>query len=195
MASQISPLFFQFIFLSVFAFATTIAQVPANQTFKFINEGEFGDRIIEYDASYRVIRNDVYNFLAPPFRLCFYNTTPDAFIFAIRAGFPNDESLMRWVWDANRNHPVRENATLTFGEDGNFVLAEADGRVVWQTNTANKGVTGIKLLDNGGVGALRLGLAIPGSSRLNPTHWLLARWQPYVPWVPLAPIPLASAPT
>ncbi|XP_022717272.1 EP1-like glycoprotein 2 [Durio zibethinus] len=149
MASKISGPFFQFIFLSLFAFATTLAKVPANQTFKFINQGEFGDRIIEYDASYRVIRNDVYTFLAPPFRLCFYNTTPDAFIFAIRAGFPNEESLMRWVWDANRNNPVRENATLTFGEDGNFVLANADGRVAWQTNTANKGVTGIKLLTNG----------------------------------------------
>ncbi|KAE8681106.1 epidermis-specific secreted glycoprotein EP1-like [Hibiscus syriacus] len=56
---------------------------------------------------------------------------------------------MRWVWDANRNDPVRENATLTIGEDGNFVLADVDGRVVWQTNTANKGVTGIRLLPNG----------------------------------------------
>ncbi|GMJ10125.1 hypothetical protein like AT1G78830 [Hibiscus trionum] len=150
MASPISPLFFQFIFISFFAFAaTTLAKVPANQTFRFVNEGEFGDRIIEYDASYRVIRNDVYSFYTFPFRLCFYNTTPDAHIFAIRAGIPNDESLMRWVWDANRNDPVRENATLTFGEDGNFVLADVDGRVVWQTNTANKGVTGIRLLPNG----------------------------------------------
>ncbi|TYJ48364.1 hypothetical protein E1A91_A01G056600v1 [Gossypium mustelinum] len=149
MASQLSSLFFQFIFISVFAFATTLAKVPANETFEFINEGEFGDRIIEYDASYRVIRNDVYTFYTYPFRLCFYNTTPDAYIFAMRAGIPNDESLMRWVWDANRNDPVHENATLKFGEDGNFVLADADGRVVWQTNTANKGVTGIRLLPNG----------------------------------------------
>ncbi|KAL5738249.1 hypothetical protein ACOSP7_031010 [Xanthoceras sorbifolium] len=128
---------------------TTLSQVPTNQTFKFINQGEFGDRIIEYDASYRVIRNDDYTFYTFPFRLCFYNTTPDAYIFAIRAGIPRDESLMRWVWDANRNDPVRENATLTFGRDGNFVLADHDGRVVWQTNTANKGITGIKLLPNG----------------------------------------------
>ncbi|TXG66740.1 hypothetical protein EZV62_008015 [Acer yangbiense] len=131
------------------AITTTLSQAPRNQTFKFINQGEFGDQIIEYDASYRVIRNEDHIFLTRPFRLCFYNTTPDAFIFAIRAGLPNEESLMRWVWDANRNDPVRENATLTFGRNGNFVLAEADGRVAWQTNTANKGVTGIKLLPNG----------------------------------------------
>ncbi|KAK9004865.1 hypothetical protein V6N11_042317 [Hibiscus sabdariffa] len=137
-----SPLSFQFIFISFFAFAaTTLAKVPANQTFRFVNEGEFGGRIIEYDANYRVIETDVYSFYTFPFRLCFYNTTPDAHIFAIRAGIPRDESLMRWVWDANRNDPVRENAAFTFGGDGNFVLADVDGRVVWQTNTANQGVT------------------------------------------------------
>lgn len=137
------------IFILLASAIATQAQVPANQTFHFINEGEFGDRIIEYDASYRVIRNDVYTFYTYPFRLCFYNTTPNSFIFAIRAGIPNDESLMRWVWDANRNDPVGENATLTFGRDGNFVLADADGRLVWQTNTKNRGVTGIKMLPNG----------------------------------------------
>ncbi|KAL7186214.1 hypothetical protein ACSBR2_028042 [Camellia fascicularis] len=128
---------------------TTLAQVPPNQTFHFVNQGEFGDRIIEYDAGYRIIRNNVYTFYTFPFRLCFYNTTPNSFVFGMRAGIPNDESLMRWVWDANRNDPVGENATLSFGEDGNFVLSDFDGRLVWQTNTANKGVTGIKLLPNG----------------------------------------------
>lgn len=126
----------------------TQSQVPKNETFTYINQGEFGDRIIEYDASYRFIdiSDALYTF---PFRLCFYNTTPDAHVLAIRAGLPRDESLMRWVWDANRNRPVKENSTLTFGRDGNLVLADVDGRVVWQTNTANKGVTGIKMMPNG----------------------------------------------
>ena len=145
----LSSICLPFLLLAGFIAIAAEAQVPANQTFKFINQGEFGDRIIEYDASYRVIRNDVYTFYTFPFRLCFYNTTPDAYIFAIRAGIPNDESLMRWVWDANRHRPVRENATLSFGRNGNLVLADADARVAWQTNTANKGVTGIKLLPNG----------------------------------------------
>jgi hypothetical protein len=56
---------------------------------------------------------------------------------------------MRWVWDANRHRPVRKNATLSFGRDRNLVLTDANERVVWQTNTANKGVMGIKLLPNG----------------------------------------------
>ncbi|KAB1221142.1 Epidermis-specific secreted glycoprotein EP1 [Morella rubra] len=59
------------------------------------------------------------------------------------------ESLRHWVWEANRGNPVRKNATLTLGRDGNLVLADADGRVAWQTNTANKGVVGLELLPNG----------------------------------------------
>ncbi|KAB5534560.1 hypothetical protein DKX38_017646 [Salix brachista] len=46
-------------------------------------------------------------------------------------------------------NPVRENATLTFGEDGNLVLADAGGRIAWQTNTANRGVVGFEVLPNG----------------------------------------------
>ncbi|TQD83445.1 hypothetical protein C1H46_030991 [Malus baccata] len=134
--------------LIAFLFAIPIqAQVPANLTFKFINQGKLGDGNIEYHATYRVIQTNSHTFYTNPFGLCFYNTTPDSYIFAIRAGVPNDE--VRWVWDANRNHPVHEKATLSFGKEGNLVLGEADGTVVWQTNTANKGVTGIKLLQNG----------------------------------------------
>ncbi|KAK3000692.1 hypothetical protein RJ639_020981 [Escallonia herrerae] len=72
--------------------------------------------------------------------LCFYNTTPNAYTLALRIGVQRQEPFYRWVWEANRGNPVGENATLTFGTDGNLVLAQADGRVVWQTGTANKGV-------------------------------------------------------
>ncbi|KAI3852052.1 hypothetical protein MKW98_020051 [Papaver atlanticum] len=126
-----------------------LSQVPKNATFQYINEGEFSDYIVEYDANHRIVRTDEYTFYNYPFRLCMYNTTPNAYVLGIRAGIPRDEDLMRWVWDANRNDPVRENATLTFGRNGNLVLADADGRIVWQTNTANKGVTGISMQPNG----------------------------------------------
>lgn len=144
--TTLSSLFLTLIVSSFFLISPTRAQLPA---FKFINQGEFGDRITEYGASYRAIQTDGNTFSTFPFRLCFYNTTPNAYVLAIRAGVPTDESLMRWVWDANRDHPVRENAHLSLGKDGNLVLAEEDGQVVWQTNTAKKGVTGIKLLPNG----------------------------------------------
>ena len=72
--------------------------VPDNATFKYTNEGDLGDYVVE--------------------------------------------STMRWVWDANRAKPVQEKATLNFGMDGNLILAvaDADGTVAWQTDTANKDV-------------------------------------------------------
>ncbi|XP_011013506.1 PREDICTED: epidermis-specific secreted glycoprotein EP1-like [Populus euphratica] len=79
----------------------------------------------------------------------FYNTTPNAFTLALRMGTVRSTSTMRWVWEANRGNPVGENATLTFGEDGNLVLADADGRIAWQTNTANKGVVHFQVQPNG----------------------------------------------
>ncbi|TXG75471.1 hypothetical protein E1A91_A13G171400v1 [Gossypium mustelinum] len=128
--------------LTVFSFAK--ASVPPSETFQYVNEGELGDYIVEYDGDYRVLPP-----FSAPFQLCFYNTTPNAYTLALRMGLTRSESLFRWVWEANRGNPVRENATLTFGSDGNLVLADADGRIAWQTNTANKGVTGFKVLPNG----------------------------------------------
>lgn len=129
-------------FLSIFTFSQ--ARVPPSKTFKFVNQGEFGPYVVEYDANYRVL-----DLFASPFQLAFYNVTPNAFILALRMGTLRSESLLRWVWEANRAHPVRENAALTFGRDGNLVLADPDGHVAWQTGTANKGVVGLRLLSNG----------------------------------------------
>lgn len=131
------------LFLLIFS-SITKASVPSSSTFKYVNEGELGEYIVEYGADYRVL--DIFN---SPLQLCFYNTSPNAYTLALRMGLVRSESLMRWVWEANRGNPVRENATLTLGSNGNLVLADADGRVAWQTGTANKGVVGFKLLPNG----------------------------------------------
>ncbi|KAG9456954.1 hypothetical protein H6P81_001462 [Aristolochia fimbriata] len=122
------------------------AVVPDSQTFKYVNEGEFGDYATEYGATYRVLP-----IASSPFQLFFYNTTPNAYRLGLRMGTTRSESTLRWVWDANRNAPVSENATLSFGRDGNLVLANPDGRAVWSTATANKGVVGFRLLPNGNI--------------------------------------------
>lgn len=116
--------------LITFFFVGIQAQVPENQTFKFVNHGEFGQPTAEYNSTYRVIQTQNHNFYSHPFQLCFYNTAPGAYILAIRAGVPGDQGLMRWVWDANRNTPVGEDATLSLESTGNLVLAEANGRIV-----------------------------------------------------------------
>ncbi|XP_049412560.1 G-type lectin S-receptor-like serine/threonine-protein kinase SD2-5 [Solanum stenotomum] len=53
------------------------------------------------------------------------------------------------VWSANRNHPVKLNATLQLGNDGNLVLTDSDGTLVWSTDTIGKSVSGINLTEMG----------------------------------------------
>ncbi|VFR02742.1 unnamed protein product [Cuscuta campestris] len=118
--------------------------VPPKSQFKYVNEGEFGFYSTEYGPDYRPL--DIFT---SPFQLMFYNTTPNAYTLALLLGTRRSESTRRWVWEANRGKPVRENATLALGPDGNLVLAEADGDVVWQTDTASKGVVGFRLLPDG----------------------------------------------
>ncbi|WZZ83592.1 hypothetical protein YC2023_104164 [Brassica napus] len=134
-----------FLTLSIFSLTGAQAKVPVDEQFRVVNEGDYTDYIpIEYNADVRGFQPFNDNF-----RLCFYNTTPNAYTLALRIGNRAQESTLRWVWEANRDSPVKEDTTLTFGEDGNLVLAEADGRVVWQTNTADKNAVGIKILENG----------------------------------------------
>ncbi|KAI4323012.1 hypothetical protein L6164_022655 [Bauhinia variegata] len=138
--------FLSLIFFFSFSCFTLIAQavVPQNETFSFVNEGEFGPFIVEYGADYRMI--SIFN---SPFQMGFYNTTPNAFTLALRVGLQRSEQLFRWVWEANRGNPVGENATFSLRSDGNLVLADANGTIAWQTNTANKGVVAFRLLPNG----------------------------------------------
>lgn len=53
------------------------------------------------------------------------------------------------VWSANRNRPVKANATLELGQDGNLVLADSDGTLVWSTNTTGKSASGLNMTEMG----------------------------------------------
>ncbi|KAG5544916.1 hypothetical protein RHGRI_017393 [Rhododendron griersonianum] len=53
------------------------------------------------------------------------------------------------VWSANRDHPVETNATLKFTGNGDLILEDADGDMVWSTNTGGKSVMGIRFTESG----------------------------------------------
>ncbi|KAK9056920.1 hypothetical protein SSX86_024285 [Deinandra increscens subsp. villosa] len=141
--SLLTHIFFYFLFRSFFI---SDAIVPPNQTFHYVNQGDFGTFESEYAPTYRPLPPFTF-----PFQLCFYNTTPNAYTLALRMGTRRDQTVMPWVWEANRGKPVRENATLSLRADGNLVLADANGRIAWQTNTANKGVVGFAILSDGNI--------------------------------------------
>ncbi|KAI3876274.1 hypothetical protein MKX03_028504 [Papaver bracteatum] len=155
--SSTSSLFFLFttvLIISSFISKTVEALVPKSKTFKYVNQGDLAYPAAEYGVPCRStgVVND-------PFYLMFYSTgatsegvnsyTYSLGIAMTTRDFQDLGSPFRWVWAANRGKPVHENATLTFGVNGNLVLAESSGVVVWQTGTANKGVVELKLLRNG----------------------------------------------
>ncbi|KAF7142135.1 hypothetical protein RHSIM_Rhsim06G0123600 [Rhododendron simsii] len=53
------------------------------------------------------------------------------------------------VWSANRDRPVDANATLKLTGNGDLILEDADGDMVWSTNTRGKSVTGLRFTEFG----------------------------------------------
>ncbi|XP_008791435.2 G-type lectin S-receptor-like serine/threonine-protein kinase SD2-5, partial [Phoenix dactylifera] len=87
----------------------------------------------------------------------FCNAACDAFLFAVFIVYTNSGADItnpvvgspQVVWSANRDRPVRENATLHFTEDGDLVLRDADGSLVWSTNTSGRSVVGMNITASG----------------------------------------------
>ncbi|KAK4394757.1 G-type lectin S-receptor-like serine/threonine-protein kinase SD2-5 [Sesamum angolense] len=77
------------------------------------------------------------------FSVFIVQTTSGGMIISPPQGFP------QVVWSANRNSPVRINATLQLTPDGDLVLRDADGTLTWSTNTAGKSVAGLNLTEMG----------------------------------------------
>lgn len=77
----------------------------------------------------------------------FYGVGNNAYAFAIwYTGTPN--RTVAWV--ANRDQPVNgRDSRLYLEKDGNLVLWDADGSVVWNTNTSNMNVKEVILLETG----------------------------------------------
>ncbi|KAI7732890.1 hypothetical protein M8C21_015368 [Ambrosia artemisiifolia] len=74
-----------------------------------------------------------------------------SYIFSIFISPKKDRArgLYRDVWSANPHYPVKDNAILNFTADGELVLKDGDGSIVWTTNTAGKAVAGMNLTDTG----------------------------------------------
>ncbi|KAI3936736.1 hypothetical protein MKW92_043051 [Papaver armeniacum] len=165
-----------FIFFYIFTFSSIIVQgnVPISKTFKLLNQGPISSsNAVELGAEYRVL-NIPDNNKSNPFSLCFYTIPPsNTFMLGIGVGKPQFNTVFRWVWTANLTRHVRENATLVFGLNGNLVLVDFDGRVAWQTGTANKGIVDIKLLSNGNLVLLDKNGAFVWQSFHYPTDTLL----------------------
>ncbi|KAL3509052.1 hypothetical protein ACH5RR_028453 [Cinchona calisaya] len=87
----------------------------------------------------------------------FCNGICDDYLFAIFIVQTNSVSYISMptlgfpqvVWSANRNIPVKINATLQLTSEGDLVLRDSDGASVWSTNTAGRSVAGVNLTEEG----------------------------------------------
>lgn len=89
-----------------------------------------------------------YLSFGPAFAIGFVcaSSTPacDVALFAVFLARTNTGGAFdpRVVWSANRDCPVRMNATLEFTVDGVLVLRDADGSHVWSSNTSGRSIAG-----------------------------------------------------
>uniref|UniRef100_A0A0E0HS89 non-specific serine/threonine protein kinase n=1 Tax=Oryza nivara TaxID=4536 RepID=A0A0E0HS89_ORYNI len=88
-------------------------------------------------------------FCAGPATNCNAYTFSIFFVNAFSTGGDVHLESPEVVWFANRDRPVGENATVEFTELGDLVLYDADGTLVWSTNTTDKSVVSMKLTWSG----------------------------------------------
>ncbi|XP_044465532.1 G-type lectin S-receptor-like serine/threonine-protein kinase SD2-5 [Mangifera indica] len=99
--------------------------------------GSFGPR---YACGFYCNGNCDTNYL---FAIFIVQTNSASGITLPASGFP------QVVWSANRDNPVRMNATLELTLDGDLVLRDADGSIAWSTSTGGKSVVGLNLTETG----------------------------------------------
>lgn len=77
----------------------------------------------------------------------FYNIYANAFTFSIWYSNSAEKTIL---WSANRDHPVHaRRSLLTLQKDGNMVLTDYDGTVVWRADGDLSNVRYAQLLDTG----------------------------------------------
>ncbi|KAH6755618.1 hypothetical protein C2S53_011185 [Perilla frutescens var. hirtella] len=76
------------------------------------------------------------------------------------------------VWSANQNNLVGENATLEL-TDGDLVLRDADGSLVWSTDTSGKAIAGLNLTEMGNLVMFDANSSVVWQSFDYPTDCLL----------------------
>lgn len=71
----------------------------------------------------------------------FYTTDGHAFTLSVLLLGPENPV----IWSANPDSPVSQDATLNFTKEGNLLLNDVSGTVIWSTGTKNKSIAGMRL--------------------------------------------------
>ncbi|XP_078177418.1 G-type lectin S-receptor-like serine/threonine-protein kinase SD2-5 [Carex rostrata] len=116
----------------------------------------------------------------------FFCTPPcDRFIFSVfilssgsvssgrSSGSATSSNGPRIVWAANPDKPVGPNSTLELTKDGNLMLKDTGGAVVWSSGTANMSVTEMNLTSSGNLVLVSQANKVVWQSFDYPTDMLL----------------------
>ncbi|XBJ06650.1 hypothetical protein VPH35_012283 [Triticum aestivum] len=108
-------------------------------------------------------------FCAPPCDMFYFG------VFIVQTDASNNivEGNPQVVWSANRAHPLRENATVELTLDGELVLCDADGSLVWSTGSSGRMVAGMVITNIGNLVLFDLMKATIWQSFDHPTDALV----------------------
>ena len=100
-------------------------------------------------GDYMAVENANHFLISPngTFSSGFYRVGNNSYCYSIWFTNSFNKTL---VWMANRDKPVNgEQSRLTLNADSNLVLTDADGTVVWSTDTVSAGEIELRLLETG----------------------------------------------
>ncbi|KAJ0489089.1 putative protein kinase RLK-Pelle-SD-2b family [Helianthus annuus] len=153
----------------------------ANLSTTWVNTQSFRNNISFTDGS--MVRPILLRgSFGPKFACGFYcNGTCTSYLFAVFIAQTNSggqitqpsSGFPQVVWSANRDHPVSYGAVLNLTATGELVLQDADGSIVWNTNTTRKSVAGLNLTDDGNLALFDVNSSVVWQSFDYPTDCLL----------------------
>uniref|UniRef100_A0A0D9ZIN0 Receptor-like serine/threonine-protein kinase n=1 Tax=Oryza glumipatula TaxID=40148 RepID=A0A0D9ZIN0_9ORYZ len=133
----------------------------ANLSTRWVNNAAVLPHSVTYSdgsAVCTIVLRSPQTLYGPSLAAGFFCAPPcQAFLFAVfiatfdsSYGISLEENNMaRVIWSANRASPLGENATLELTGDGDLVLREVDGRLVWSSNTSGQSVVGMQITEHG----------------------------------------------
>ena len=151
-SSSVSALLFSLLLISCFPLTDAqYIQYPSNANLSSSWTNKIGEVISTNSSEYAVPQPILLRETTGSGFICgFYcYIGSDACFFGVLI-FQNMD-LPELVWSANRNNPFRINATSTLEltEGGDLTLEDADGTLIWSTNTSGKSIPGLNLTEAG----------------------------------------------
>ncbi|KAL8498785.1 hypothetical protein ACS0TY_021928 [Phlomoides rotata] len=153
-----------FLYIPVMCLFLVETCIGSVQNIGKLNLGFKGSQMywIDNDGLLLISNNSIFGFG--------FETTPDVTRFLLVVIHKSSSTV---VWAANRGSPIQNSDNFQFDASGNAYL-QSGGSTIWSSNTANKGVSSMQLLDSGNLVMVGDNENIIWESFSHPTDTLLS---------------------